>query len=77
YGIFKQSEAALGLVMLYTLGFIVGRVSGIVVDGEPNEFVYTWLITEIVSFLIAAFLFIRKTTLATQHAESLQTRNPA
>ena len=59
YGIFKQSQAALGLVTLYTLGFIIGRVSGIFADGEPNEFVVTWLITEIISFLIAGFLLVR------------------
>lgn len=59
YGIFKNTSAALGLVVLYTLGFVVGRVSGIIMDGQPNEFVLTWLITESVSLLIAGFLLTK------------------
>ena len=59
YGIFKQANMALTLVVLYTAGFVIGRVSGILMDGEPNEFVFTWLITETVSLIIAAFLLIK------------------
>ena len=56
YGIFRDSATALKIIALYTSGFVLGRVSGIIVDGQPNEFVSTWLITEIVSGLFAGFL---------------------
>ena len=59
YGIFKQTRAALGLVVLYTTGFVIGRVSGVFMDGEPNEFVITWLITETISLFIAVFLLAK------------------
>jgi hypothetical protein len=59
YGIFNYTRMALTLVVLYTAGFVIGRLSGIAVDGEPNEFVWTWLITEGVSFVIATFLLIK------------------
>jgi hypothetical protein len=49
WGIFKNPEGPLLLVLLYTIGFTIGRISGIVTDGSPNAFVLTWLITEIVS----------------------------
>jgi Domain of unknown function (DUF4345) len=58
-GIFKNSRGSLELISLYTMGFIIGRVSGIIVDGMPNDFVTTWLITETISFLIAATLLIK------------------
>ncbi|CAN5330257.1 hypothetical protein BH09BAC3_BH09BAC3_28940 [soil metagenome] len=59
YGIFKDLRSPLVLVALYTLGFIVGRISGIVVDGTPNAFVVTWLLTEAVSFVIALTLLAK------------------
>lgn len=59
YGIFKHTRIALVLVVLYTAGFVLGRVSGILVDGNPNEFVLTWLTTEIISLAIAIFLLIK------------------
>ena len=58
WGIFKNPESPLLLVLLYTIGFTVGRVSGIIVDGVPNEFVITWLITEIISGVLAATALI-------------------
>lgn len=54
YGIFRNPAAPLMLVVLYTAGFTIGRLSGIVADGPPNAFVTTWMITEIVSGLLAA-----------------------
>ena len=57
WGILRDPDSALRLIMLYTAGFIVGRISGIVSDGMPNPFVITWAITESVSFLIAGFIF--------------------
>jgi Domain of unknown function (DUF4345) len=57
YGIFRNPGTSLLLVVLYTIGFTLGRVSGIIADGMPNEFVVTWLITEVVCGGIAAWLF--------------------
>jgi len=59
YGAFKARAQALGLVALYTTGFVLGRLSGIAVDGAPNAFVTQWLVTETVSLGIALFLFIK------------------
>jgi len=60
YGIFANTSAALTLVVLYTAGFTIGRVSGILVSGAPNTFVVTWLITEVICGVIAGFLvFLR------------------
>lgn len=56
WGIFKDTKTPLQLVILYTLGFTLGRISGIFADGTPNEFVMTWLITEMVSGGIAFLL---------------------
>lgn len=53
WGIFKNPEGPLTLVVLYTAGFVLGRLSGFIIDGAPNEFVYTWLITEVISGGIA------------------------
>jgi len=58
WGIFKNPENPLLLVLLYTIGFTLGRVSGIISDGAPNSFVVTWLITEIVSGVLAATVLI-------------------
>src|SRR6187402_2057685 len=62
-GIFRNPEAPLLFVLLYTIGFTVGRLSGILVDGAPNSFVTTWLITEIISGALAggSLLLVRKT----------------
>jgi hypothetical protein len=54
YGIFRNPQAPLVLVILYTVGFALGRLSGMVADGAPNAFVITWLITEVVSGALAA-----------------------
>jgi Domain of unknown function (DUF4345) len=63
YGIFRQTRMALTLVVLYTAGFVIGRLSGILLDGEPNEFVFTWLITESLSLMITGFLLIKYKTI--------------
>jgi len=59
YGIFRNVPQALTLVALYTLGFTIGRTSGILITGMPNQFVITWLITEVVCGVIAATLIFR------------------
>lgn len=58
YGIFKNPQAPLTLVILYTAGFAVGRLSGILADGTPNSFVTTWLFTEIISGTLAAWALV-------------------
>jgi hypothetical protein len=56
---FRNPLPGLGLVMLYTSGYVIGRLSGLIIDGEPNEFVRLWLITETLSLTIASFLFYK------------------
>jgi hypothetical protein len=58
WGIFKTASASLTLVSLYTVGFVIDRLAGIAIDGAPNSFVITWLITESVSFGIATILLL-------------------
>ena len=58
WGIFKEMKEPLKLVSLYTAGFVIGRLVGIAIDGAPNSFVVTWLITESVSFGIATTLLL-------------------
>lgn len=60
YGIFANTSTALTLVALYTLGFTIGRVSGMLVNGMPNQFVVTWLVTEITCGLIASWLIFAR-----------------
>ena len=55
YGIFRNQAGPLRLVLLYTLGFTLGRLAGIVLDGTPNQFVITWLVTEMVSGALAGY----------------------
>ena len=56
FGIWKDQRSALKLLVLYTGGFVIGRISGIMVDGMPNEFVSTWLVTEAFSGIISGLL---------------------
>ena len=58
YGIFRDTRTALLLVVLYTAGFTIGRLSGWVAEGSPNSFVATWLITEVVSGVLASLMLI-------------------
>lgn len=58
WGIFKTESESLKLVSLYAAGFVIGRLAGITIDGAPNSFVLTWLITESVSFGIATTLLL-------------------
>lgn len=62
WGILKDLRTPLLLITLYTVGFTIGRVWGIIIDGKPNEFVMTWLITEIIcgSCAITLLLFLKK-----------------
>jgi len=58
YGIFGSPQTPLVLVILYVTGFVIGRLSGILVDGKPNEFVVTWLLTEIASGALAIWALV-------------------
>lgn len=58
FGGFKMRKEALGLVLLYTTGFTIGRLTGIAIDGAPNEFVTTWLLTEAFSLAVSATLLV-------------------
>ena len=67
YGDSKSQRPALGLLMLYSGGYIVGRLTSYVADGAPNAFVSQWLVTESVTFIISAALYValsRKVQLA-------------
>lgn len=59
YGIFGNPLSALMLIVLYTAGFTIGRLSGVIADGMPNQFVFTWLITEVICGVVALFLHLR------------------
>ena len=56
----------LGLVVLYTTGFVAGRVASLAVDGIPNSFVLTWLGTEAFS-LVVSLLLLKLTKQPTRH----------
>jgi len=71
FGAFKARLPALGLLMLYSGGYVVGRLTSYVVDGAPNAFVSQWMVTESVTFIISASLYValsRKVQLAAQMA---------
>jgi hypothetical protein len=53
-----RAEPALRLVVLYTAGFVAGRLCSILIDGVPNPFVLTWLGTETFS-LVASLVLLR------------------
>jgi hypothetical protein len=59
FGVLRNARQSLLLIVLYTTGFTIGRMSGIIADGMPNQFVFTWLITEVVCGAIAAVLFVK------------------
>lgn len=59
WGIFKTIREPLMLVVLYTTGFIVGRVISWGIDGTPNNFVITWLLTETFSLIVSIVLLIQ------------------
>jgi hypothetical protein len=56
WGLFKKVSAPLILIALYTTGFVIGRVTSIIMDGIPNEFVITWLFTELFSLIVSVTL---------------------
>lgn len=58
WGIFKTPHEPLKLVILYTTGFTLGRMISWSMDGTPNTFVVTWLITEVFSLIVALVLLM-------------------
>lgn len=56
FGAFRARRAALTLVALYAGGFVLGRLVSWSVDGAPNTFVSTWLITESVCCIVSLML---------------------
>lgn len=58
WGIFKNQSQALMLVVLYTTGFVTGRTLSWIMDGPPNEFVLTWLVTEAFSLMVSVGLLM-------------------
>lgn len=69
-GILKGTKPALTLIAIYTAGFVVGRLSGILIDGAPNQFVITWLIVEAVCGSIAALLVWKQSPLTESTLQS-------
>jgi hypothetical protein len=56
WGLFKNVSAPLVLIALYTSGFVIGRLTSIMIDGMPNDFVITWLFTELFSLVVSLSL---------------------
>ncbi len=58
WGIFKNPANSLILVILYTTGFVGGRLISLGIDGTPNSFVITWLGTELFSLIVSITLLL-------------------
>ncbi len=58
WGVFKTLHEPLKLVILYTAGFVIGRLVSWNVDGTPNAFVITWLGTEVFSLVMSVILLM-------------------
>jgi Domain of unknown function (DUF4345) len=58
WGIFKNPANSLMLVILYTTGFVTGRLISWGMDGTPNAFVITWLATEAFSLTVSISLLL-------------------
>ncbi|MCU0445876.1 MAG: DUF4345 domain-containing protein [Microscillaceae bacterium] len=56
YAAFRMPNQALGLIALFTLGFILGRFWSFYLDGPANGFVINWLVTESLAFVISSTL---------------------
>lgn len=56
YAAFRSQPTGLILALLYTGGFVFGRVWSMMADGMPGEFAQQWLVTEAIFMLLAAGL---------------------
>lgn len=59
WGAVKSDRAPVVVVLLYTSGFVTGRIFSIAIDGIPNSFVLTWLATETICLAISGLLLAR------------------
>ncbi len=57
FSAFRAQRTGLVLAMLYTGGFVFGRIWSVVADGTPGAFAQQWLVTEAIFMLMAAALF--------------------
>ena len=60
YGAFKMQREALMVVALYTIGFVMGRVVSLVLDGSPNAFISTWIYVEAGIAVIATWFLMKR-----------------
>lgn len=56
YTAFRAQRAGLMLAMLYTGGFVFGRIWSMIADGTPGAFATQWIATESVFLLLATGL---------------------
>jgi len=56
YGAFKMRKAALGFIILYTVGFLFGRVYSVILEGIPSAFVIRWTVIEFILFVVSLAL---------------------
>ena len=59
FAAFKNQHTGLTLVLLYTGGFVVGRIFSLFAEGNPSPFIIQWLCTESV-LAILSILLLRK-----------------
>ena len=59
YGAFQSQRIALLIMALYGVGFVIGRLVSLAVDGQPNEFISTWIFVEAATAIISIFLMSR------------------
>ena len=60
YGAFKAQREALLILALYTIGFVLGRVTSLILDGMPNAFISTWIFVEAGFAIIATYFLLKK-----------------
>ncbi|HPH86910.1 MAG TPA: DUF4345 domain-containing protein [Chitinophagales bacterium] len=68
YAAFKKQETGLILVFLYCAGFMVGRIYSLFAEGNPSQFIITWLCIESTLTILSILLLrkLQKKNLATQ-----------
>jgi len=59
FAAFKNQRTGLTLVLLYTGGFVVGRIFSLFAEGNPSAFIIQWLCTESV-LAVLSILLLRK-----------------
>lgn len=59
YAAFKKQSTGLLILALYTGGFFVGRIAGLLMDGAANTFVHSWTLMELF-FCISSLWMLRR-----------------